>query len=132
MINHLLMVHTQTIQTMGPLPQTPDNIIVALMLLPFVPDQSTMCDACAHRVDIAEEVFRVMNDCLNGALSIEDTITTIRGVKARPIRKQGQQMILGYQAECSIIQEYPLSNDLIAVLVYSQHVSIPHRECEYG
>ena len=61
-----------------------------------------------------------------------NTITTIRGVKARPIRKQGQQMILGYQAECSIIQEYPLSNDLITVSVYSQHVSIPHRECDYG
>ena len=110
----------------------PDDIIVALMLLPFVPDPSTMCNTCAHGDDIAEEVFRVMNDCLNGALSIEDTITTIRGVKARPIRKQGQQMILGYQAECSIIQECLLSNNLITVLVYSQHVSIPHRECEYG
>ena len=116
---------------MGPLPQTPDDIIVALMLLPFVPDQSTMCENCAHGDDIAEEVFRVMNDCLNGALSIKDTITTIRGVKARPIRKQGQQTILGYQVECSIIQEYPFSNDLITVSVYSQHVSFPHRECEY-
>ena len=92
-------MNTQTIQTMGPLPQTPDDIIVALTLQPFVLDQSTMCDACAHGDDIAEEIFRVINDCLNGALSIEDMITTIRGVKARPIRKQGQQMILGYQAE---------------------------------
>ena len=109
----------------------PDNIIVALTLLPFVLDQSTMCDACAHGDDIAEEVLRVLNDCLNGALSIEDMITTIRGVKARPIRKQGQHTILGYQAKQSIIQEYPLSNDLITASVYSQHVSIPHRECEY-
>ena len=116
---------------MGPLPQTPDNIIVAVTLLPFVPDQGTMCDACAHGDDIAEEVFRVLNDCLNGVLSIEDTITTIRGVKARPIRKQGQWTILGYQAEQAVIQEYPLSNDLITVSVYSQHASIPHRECEY-
>ena len=116
---------------MGPLPQTPDDIIVALMLLPFVPDQSTMCENCTHGDDTAEEVFRVMNDCLNGALSIKDTITTIRGVKARPIRKQGQQTILGYQVKCSIIQEYPFSNDLITVSVYSQHVSFPHRECEY-
>ena len=84
---------------MGPLPQTPDNIIVALMLQPFMPDQSTMCDTCAHGDNIAEEIFRVINDCLNGALSIEDTITTIRGVKARPIRKQGQQTILGYQTD---------------------------------
>ena len=117
---------------MGPLPQTPDDIIVALTLQPFVPDQSTMCDACAHGDDIAEEVFRVINNCLNGALSIEDTVTTIRGVKARPIRKQGQQTILGYQTNQSIIQEYPLSNDLITVSVYSQHVTIPHRECKYG
>ena len=84
---------------MGPLPQTPNDIIVALTLLPFVPDQSTMCDACAHGDDIAEEVFKVLNNCLNGVLTMEDTITTIKGVKARPIRKQGQQMILGYQAE---------------------------------
>ena len=74
---------------MGPLPQTPDDIIVALTLLPFVPDQSTMCDACAHGDNIAEEVFRVLNDCLDGALSIEDTITTIRGVKARPTDDPG-------------------------------------------
>ena len=84
---------------MGPLPQTLNDIIVALTLLPFVPDQSTMCDACAHGDDTTEEVFKVLNDCLNGALTMEDMITTIRGVKARPIRKQGQQMILGYQAE---------------------------------
>ena len=77
----------------------PDDIIVALMLLPFVPDQGNMCETCAHGDDIAEEVFKVINDCLNGELSVEDMITTIRGVKARPIRKQGQQTILGYQAE---------------------------------
>ena len=98
-INCLITTYTQSIQTMGPLPQTPDDIIVALTLQPFVPDQSTMCDACAHGDDIVEEVFRVINDCLNRALSIEDTVTTIRGVKARPIRKQGQQTILGYQTD---------------------------------
>ena len=86
----------------------------------------------SHGDDITEEVFRVINNCLNGALSIEDTVTTIRGVKARPIRKQGQQIILGYQTNQSIIQEYLFSNDLITVSVYSQHVTIPHRECEYG
>ena len=116
---------------MGPLPQTPDGIIVALTLLLFIPDQSTMCENCAHRDDMAEEVFRVMNNCLNGALSIEDTITTIRGVKGRPIRKQGQQTILGYQTKQAIIQEYPVSNDLITASMYSQHVTITHRECEY-
>ena len=84
---------------MGPLPQTPDDIIVALTLLPFVLDQSNMCETCAHGDDIAEEVFKVINDCLNGELSVEDMITTIRGVKGRPIRKQGQNMILGYQAK---------------------------------
>ena len=117
---------------MGPLPQTPNDIIVALTILPFTPDQGTMCENCVHGDDTAEEVFRVINDCLNGGLSIEDTITTIRGVKARPIRKHRQQTILGYQVEHSIIQEYPFSNDLITMPVYSQHVSILHRECEYG
>ena len=117
---------------MGPLPQTPNDITVALMLLPFIPDQSNMCETCAHGDDIAEEVFKVINDCLNGELMAEDMITTIRGVKGRSIRKQGQNTILGYQAKHSIIQEYPLSNNLITVSVCSQHVSIPHRECEYG
>jgi hypothetical protein len=117
---------------MGPLPQTPDDIIVALTLLPFVLDQSTMCETCAHGDGTAEEEFGVLNNCLNGALSIEDTITTIRGVKARPIRKQSQQMILGYQVKHAIIQEYPMTNDLITASVNSQHISIPHRECDYG
>ena len=116
---------------MEPLPQTPNDIIVTLMLVPFVPGQSTMCNACAHGDDIAEEIFQVINDCLNGPMTMEDMITTIRGVKARPIRKQGQQMILGYQAEWAIIQEYPMSNDLITASIYSQHVMIPHRECKY-
>ena len=58
-----------------------------------------MCDTCAHIDDIAEEIFKVINDCLNEPMTLEDTITTIRGVKARLIRKQGQQTILGYQAK---------------------------------
>ena len=117
---------------MGPLPQTPNNIIVALTIMPFIPDQGAMCESCTHRDDTAEEVFRVINDCLNGGLSIEDTITTIRGVKVRPIRKHGQQNIIGYQVNQSIIQEYLFSNNLITVSVYSQHMSMPHRECDYG
>ena len=125
-------MNKQVIQPMGPLPQTPNDIIVALTIMPFTPDQGTMCEVCAHRDDTAEEIFRVINDCLNGGLSIKDTITTIRGVKARPIRKHGQQNIIGYQVDQSIIQEYLFSNDLITVSVYSQHVSMPHRECDYG
>ena len=117
---------------MGPPPQTPNNIIIALMLVPFIPDQSTMCDTCMHGDEIAAEVFQEINHCLNGPLAMEDTVTTIRGVKARPIRKEGQQMVIGYQVEHTIIQEYPVSNDLITVSVYSQHVTIPHRGCMYG
>ena len=116
---------------MGPLPQTPNNIIVALTMAPFILDQSTMCDTCMHGDEIAAEVFQEINQCLNGPLTMEDMIMTIRGVKARPIRKQGQQTMIGYQVECTIIQEYPMSNDLITMLVYSQHVAIPHRGCMY-
>ena len=118
--------------THGTTPQTPNDIIVALTIMLFIPDQGAMCESCAHGDDTAEEVFRVINDCLNGGLSIEDTITTIRGVKVRPIRKHGQQNIIGYQVDQSIIQEYPFSNDLITMSVYSQHMSMPHRECDYG
>ena len=117
---------------MGPLPQTPNNIIVALTLVPFVLDQSIMCDTCTHGDDIAAEIFQEINHCLNGPLAMDDMITTIRGVKARPIRKEGQQPIIGYQVEHAIIQEYPVSNNLIMASVYSQHVTIPHRGCIYG
>ena len=34
--------------------------------------------------------------------------------------------------EQSVIQEYPVSNDLLTVSVYSQHVAIPHSGCVYG
>ena len=104
---------------MGPLPQTPNDIIVALTLTPYTPDQSTMCDTCMHGDEIAAEVFQEINHCLNGPLAMEDTVMTIRGIKAKPIRKEGQQMIIGYQVECAIIQEYPVSNDLITASVYS-------------
>ena len=116
---------------MGPLPQTPNDIIVALTLVPFVPDQSTMCDTCVHGDNIAAEIFQEINHCLNGPLAMDDTITTIRGIKVRPIRKEGQQTIIGYQVEHAIIQEYPVLNDLITMSVYSQHVAIPHRGCMY-
>ena len=53
--------------------------------------------------------------------------TTIRGIKVRPIRKEGQQTIIGYQVEHAIIQEYSVSNDHITASVYSQHVTILHR-----
>jgi hypothetical protein len=117
---------------MGPLPQTPNDIIVALMLVPFIPDQSTMCDMCVHGDDIAAEIFQEINHHLNGPMAMEDAIATIRGIKVRLIRKQGQQTIMGNQVEHAIIQEYPVLNNLITVLVYSQHVVIPHRECMYG
>jgi hypothetical protein len=117
---------------MEPLPQTPNDIIVALTLVPYTPDQSTMCDTCMHGDEIAAEVFQEINHCLNGPLTMEDMITTIRGIKAQPIRKEGQQMIIGYQVEHAIIQEYPVSNDLITVLVYSQHVAFNHRGSIYG
>ena len=84
---------------MGLLPQTPNNIVVALTLQPYIPDQSTMCDMCVHGDGIAAEVFQEINHCLNGPLTMDDTITTIRGIKARPIRKEGQQTIIGYQVE---------------------------------
>ena len=117
---------------MGPLPQTPTDIVVALTLNPYTPDQSTMCKTCIHVDDIAEEIFHKINQSLNGPLAMEDMVTSTRSTRAQPIRKEGQQTLIGYQMEQSIIQEYPVSNDLITVSIYSQHVTIPHRGCVYG
>ena len=102
---------------MGPLPQTPTNIIVPLTLVPYIVDQSTMCQTCIHADDIVGEVFYKINQSLNGQLAMEDTVLTTRSMKAWPIRKEGQQTLIGYQMEQSIVQEYPMSNDLITVSV---------------
>ena len=117
---------------MGPLLQTPNDIIVALTLTPYTPDQSTMCDMCVHGDEVAAEVFQEINHCLNGPLAMEDMITSIRSTKAQPIRKEGQPTIIGYQMEHAIIPEYPVSNNLITVSIYSQHVAFTHRGCVYG
>ena len=81
---------------MGPLPQTPTDIIVALTLTPYVADQSTMCETCIHADDIAGEVFHEINQSLNGPLAMEDTVVSTRSTRAWPIRKEGQQMLIGY------------------------------------
>jgi hypothetical protein len=117
---------------MGPLPQTPTDVIVPLTLVPYVADQSTMCQTCVHADDIAGEIFHEINQSLNGPLAMEDMVTSTRSMGAWLIRKEGQQMLIGYQMEWSIIQEYPVSNDLITVSIYSQHVTIHHRGCVYG
>jgi hypothetical protein len=117
---------------MGPLPHTPDDIMIALTLQPYVLDLSTMCDGCTHGDKTAAEIFQEINNSLNGPLTMDDIIMTARGVKVKPIKKEGQEMIIGYQVEQAIIQQYPVSNNLIIVAIYSQHITIPHRKCTYG
>ena len=38
---------------MGPLPQTPTDIIVPLMLVPYMADQATMCQTCVFVDNVA-------------------------------------------------------------------------------
>ena len=116
---------------MGPLPHTPNDTVVALMLQPFMSDMGTMCDICTHGDETAAEIFQEINNCLNRPLTMDDTIMTNRGVKGRPIKKENQDIIVGYQVEWSIVQQYPVSNDLITISVYSQHIATPHRRCMY-
>ena len=84
---------------MGPLPHTPDDIVVALTLQPYMSDLSTMCNICTHGDETAAEIFQEINNCLNRPLTMDDTIMTARGVKVKPIKKEGQEMIIGYQVE---------------------------------
>ena len=49
----MITINKQIIQPMGPLPQTHTNIIVALMLTPYMPDQGTMCNMCVHVDEVA-------------------------------------------------------------------------------
>ena len=84
---------------MGPLPHTPDDIVVALTLQPYISGLSTMCDTCTNGDKTAAEIFQEINNCLNGPLTMDDTIMTTRGVKVKPIKKEGQEMIIGYQVK---------------------------------
>jgi hypothetical protein len=117
---------------MGPLPQTPTDIIVLLTLMPYLAGHSTMCGTCIFADDTVGEVFHGINQSLNGPLAMEDMVLSTRCTKAQPIRKEGHQTLIGYQMKWSIVQEYPVSNNLITVSVYSQHIAIPHRGCIYG
>jgi hypothetical protein len=84
---------------MGPLLQTPTDIIVALTLTPYMPDQGTMCSTCIHADETVVEVFQEINHCLNGPLAMEDTVLLVRCTKAQPIKKEGQLSMIGYQME---------------------------------
>ena len=54
---------------MGPLPQTPTDIIVALTLTPYMPDQVTMCNMCVHVDKVAAEVFSRVKPLLEWTIS---------------------------------------------------------------
>ena len=41
-------------------------------------------------------------------------------------------MLVGYQVERALVQEYPASNHLITASVYSQHVALQHQGCIHG
>ena len=51
---------------MGPLPQTPTDVVLPWTLTPYVADQATMYQTCIFADDIAEEVFHEINWRLNG------------------------------------------------------------------
>ena len=51
---------------MGPLPQTPTDLVVSMTLMPYLQDQSIMCPTCVFADDIAEEVYHEINQWLNG------------------------------------------------------------------
>jgi hypothetical protein len=67
---------------MGPLSQTPTDVIVPLTMVPYMVDQSTMCQTCVHADDIAGEVFYEINQSLDRQLAMEDTVLSTRSTKA--------------------------------------------------
>jgi hypothetical protein len=116
---------------MGPLPQTPADAVVPLTLIPYIADQATMCQTCIFADDVAEDVFHEINQRLNRQLAVEDMVQSTRSMKGWPMWREGQETPIGYKMEWVIVQEYPMSNNLLTVSVYSHHVTIPHNECVY-
>ena len=122
----------QFIRQMGPLPQTPLDVILPMAIAPFKPNADTMCRSCNFADTLANDVFCTINEQMNGELALEDMVRTLRCYKGRPIQREDDEMLVGYQVERALVQEYPASNHLITASVYSQHVAVQHQGCIHG
>ena len=117
---------------MGSLPQMPTDFVLPWSITPFTGERFNMCQACTFADDVAEDIFHDINDKLNGQIAIEDMVWSTRTIKGWPIQREGEERLVGFQMEHSIIQEYPAINCLIMVSVYSQHIAVVHNRCVYG
>ena len=84
---------------MGLLPQTPTDSVVSMTLMPYLSDQAIMCSTCIFADDMAEEIYHLINQWLNGQLVIDDMVHSTRSLKGQPMQKEGQETLIGYQME---------------------------------
>ena len=96
---YFLWTQLQTIQQMGPLPQTPTDFVLPWALTPYVGDQAMMCQMCIFTDDVAEDVFHDINDKLNGHIAIEDMVHSTRSIKRQLIQREGAESLVGFQME---------------------------------
>ena len=122
----------QFIWQMGSLPQTPLDVILPMAIAPFKPNSDMMCRSCNFVDTLANDVFNTINEQMNGEIALEDMVRTLRCYKGRPIQRDNDEMLVGYQVEWALVQEYPATNVLITASIYSQHVAIQHQGCIHG
>ena len=84
---------------MGPLPQTPLDVILPMAITPFKPNADTMCRSCNFADTLANDVFNTINKQMNGEIALEDMVRTLRCFKGRPIQREDNEMLVRYQVE---------------------------------
>ena len=86
-----------------------------------------MCQACSFTDDVTEDVFHDINEQLNGWLAIDGMVQSVQCIKGQPIQREAEDCLVGFQVECSIMQEYLAINCLIMASVYSFVEDFPPR-----
>ena len=67
----------QFICQMGPLPQTPLDVILPMAIALFTPNADMMCRSCNFADTLANDVFSTINEQMNGKLALEDMVRTL-------------------------------------------------------
>ena len=64
-----------------------------------------MCRSCNFVDTLANDVLNTINEQMNGEIALEDMVRTLQCYKGRPIQRDDDEMLVGYQVEQSLVQD---------------------------
>ena len=62
---------------MGPLPQTPLDVILPMAIALFKPNSEIMYRGCNFADTLANDVFNTINEQMNGEIALENMVRTL-------------------------------------------------------